>query len=155
MILIFQKIVSRLLLICDGCLLRRNCSIQWEDYKYDKINEGHYGALSNNYLVMLDSLFCLVERAFQDWFFSYCSHTYLFIHFSFLLCYLGLSYLMARISPLSIFDERYSFCLARIFHFLNFLLEKLWNVYAQHTHKIICIDNKPNHLYILGNWIPS
>ena len=50
MILIFQKIVSRLLLICDGCLLRRNCSIQWGDYKYDnKINGGHYGPLSDNY----------------------------------------------------------------------------------------------------------
>ena len=41
MILIFQKFVSRLLLICDGCLLIRNCSIQGEDYKYDKINGEH------------------------------------------------------------------------------------------------------------------
>ena len=44
------KIVSLLLLICNGCLLKRNYSIQGEDYKYDnKINGGHYGPLSDNY----------------------------------------------------------------------------------------------------------
>ena len=53
-ILIFQKIISRLLLIGDGYLLRRNCSIQWEDYKYDnKIHGGHYGLLSDNDLILL------------------------------------------------------------------------------------------------------
>ena len=53
MILIFQKFVSRLLLICDGYLLIRNCSIQGEDYKYDKINGEHVQIKVNIYLEQL------------------------------------------------------------------------------------------------------
>ena len=45
-----EKITDRLLLICDGCLLRKKCLIQWsESEEIGEISEWDYGAQPDKY----------------------------------------------------------------------------------------------------------